>query len=83
MSALLISQRAENGRLQSVAKHERPAVAGRQAQEFAFRLGDSDLLRSAHNPAQRLDLFALLGNQQLRVADNVDKKDMPDLQLNF
>src|SRR5262245_48846954 len=32
------------------------------------------------NPAQRLDL---LGNQQLRVADNVDEEDVADFQPNF
>src|SRR5262249_47748387 len=52
----------------------------RQSQQFAFCFSRTELCGATHNPAQRLDLFALLGNQQLRVAGNVDDQDMPDLQ---
>ena len=31
------------------------------------------------NPLQCIKVFALLRNQQLRIADNVDEQDMPDL----
>jgi hypothetical protein len=63
--------------------NERSTIACRQSKQFAFSFSRAELRSAAHNPAQHLELFALLGNQQLRVANNVDEQDMPDLQLNF
>ena len=42
-------QRAQHRRFRTGAKNERAAVAGRQAQQLAFRFGDTELLRSAHD----------------------------------
>jgi hypothetical protein len=36
-----------------------------------------------HNLAQNIELLALLIDQQLRVTNNVDEQDVPDLELEF
>jgi hypothetical protein len=41
------------------------------------------LFRAAHDSFQRIKLLALLIDQQLRVANNIDEQNMPDLKLNF
>src|SRR5262249_21978141 len=58
-------------------------ISLRQSQQLAFSFSRSELRSVACNAEQRCDLFALLRNQQLRVADNVDEQDMPDLKLHF
>src|SRR4029450_459515 len=50
---------------------------------FALRFSQTELLGSAHDLLQGLQLVPLLGNEQLRVADDVDKQDMPDLERHF
>jgi hypothetical protein len=74
-------QRAENRRFQAVAEHERTTITGRQPQKFAFRFRFLELVGAAHDLAQRLDLIALFGDQQLRVTDDIDEQDMPDFEL--
>ena len=73
-------QSAQRRRLRSVAKNQRAAVPGRQAQEFAFRFSAAELLCSTHDFFQLLQQLALLANQPLGVADDVDEQDMPDLE---
>src|SRR5437016_201247 len=47
------------------------------------RFGFAELLRAADNLVQLLEQSALLINQQLGVADDVDEKDIGDLKLNL
>jgi len=42
-----------------------------------------ELRTATHNPAQRFEMFALLRNQQLRVADNVNEQDVANLEFDF
>ena len=67
----------------SCSKYERCAITRRQPKQLAFSFSRAELRGAAHNPAQGLELFALLGNQQLRVADDVDEQDMADLEFYF
>ncbi len=45
------------------------------------RFGETDLLRSAHDLYQLLDLLTLFVDEQLRVTNDVDEQDMPDLEF--
>src|SRR5262249_14780665 len=74
-------QRAQNWRFRTVSKNERATMAGRQPRQLPFCFSQADLLGSAHDCPQRLNLLALLVNEQLRVADNVEKREMADLQF--
>ena len=76
-------QGTQNRRFGVITEHQRAAVAGRHAQEFAFCFGLSELLGSPNNLLQRIELSALLVNRQLRIADNVNEENMSDLQLNL
>src|SRR6266581_4305715 len=44
--------------------------------QFAFRFGDSELLGVAHHDGQLAKQFALLSDEQLRVANDIDEQDM-------
>ncbi|HEY4283899.1 MAG TPA: hypothetical protein VGM62_12610 [Chthoniobacterales bacterium] len=57
--------RTKNRRLGVVAKHQGSAIAGRQAKKFAFGFRAAELIRSADNLFERLQLLALLTDQQL------------------
>jgi hypothetical protein len=72
---------AQNRLFRIRAKHERAAVACWQAQQFAFRVGQTELLSPTHNFFQRLELLALLSDEQPRVSDNVDEQNVTDLKL--
>ncbi len=80
LQSLADFQSAQGRGFRSVAKNQCAAIPGRQAQEFAFRFGEANLLRSTHDFLQLLQQLALLANQPLGVADNVDEQDMPDLE---
>ena len=71
---------AKNRCLRAVAESKRAAVTGRQSQQFSFRFSSAELLSSANDLAQFLDLGALLVNAQLGIADDVNEKDMGYLQ---
>jgi len=81
-SALLISSAHNTGASGRSSKDERATVARGQSQQLAFRFGFLALLGSADDRFQRLNLVALLVDEQFRVTDNVDEQDMPDLELN-
>ena len=74
--------RAKNWRFQ-VAKDERAAVTGRQTEEFSFGFGGAKLVGSAHDLAQFLNVRALLCGAQFGIADDVDEKDVRDLEAEF
>jgi hypothetical protein len=61
-----------------------PALRGcfeKQARHHRF--GETDLVRATHNLPQNVELLTLLIDQQLRVTNDVDKQDMPDLEFYF
>src|SRR5205823_2335722 len=74
-------QSAENRRLGAVAKNQGATVPRRQAEQFAFCFGLFELLGATKNLSKRLQLVALLGDQQFRVTDDVDEQDMSDLEF--
>jgi hypothetical protein len=76
-------ERTENRRFRSRSKYKRASVASWQTQKFSFRFCGTDLLRSAHDLFQFLNLLALLVNEQFRVTDDVDEQDVPDLELHI
>ena len=41
----------------------------------------AELLGFAHNVAQSAKQFALLSDEQFRITDDVDEKDVPDLKF--
>ena len=65
-------------KLEEVERYERPMTM-----RLAFRFGDPELLRSAHDFLQRLKLVALLRDKQFRIADDVDEQDVTYLELQF
>jgi hypothetical protein len=73
--------RTENGRFGTGAKNKRATIARRQTEQFAFRFGEPELLGAAHDFLQLLNLVSLLVDHQLRVTDDVDEQDVPDLEF--
>src|SRR5437763_2881645 len=75
--------RTEDRRFGAGAENERAAVSSGQAEEFAFRFSQAELLRPAYDLFQCLKLLALLSDEHFRVTDNVDEQNVPDLQLDL
>src|SRR6266700_3329743 len=75
--------RAEDRRFRVGAENERATIASRQAEQFAFRFSQTELLRPAHDLIQCLKLLALLGDEQFGITDDVDEENVPDLQLDL
>src|SRR5438094_147440 len=75
--------RAQDRGFGASAENERAAVSSGQAQQFAFRFSQAELLRAAHDLFQCLQLLALLGDEQFGITDDVDEENVPDLQLNL
>src|SRR6266478_839099 len=73
--------RAQNRSFRTVLKHECAAIASRQAQQFSLGLSFPDFFSAANNLLQPLNLFTLFVNEQLRVTNNVDEQDVPDLEF--
>jgi hypothetical protein len=73
--------RAKDGRFGAGVEDQCATIAGGQAEQFAFRFSQAELLRAAHDLFQCLKLLALLGDEQLGVTDNVDEQDVPDLKF--
>src|SRR5438477_3658794 len=76
-------QGAENRRFGAGAENERATVASGQAEQFAFRFSQTELLRAAYDLFQCLKLLALLGDEQFGITDDVDEENVPDLQLDL
>src|SRR5512133_3453110 len=72
---------AENRSFRAVAENKGATIARREREQLAFSLSDTELLGRAHHLLQLLQHVALLGDQQLRVADDVDKENVADLEL--
>src|SRR5204862_6175857 len=64
-------------------KHERHAVAAWNANQFSGRVTFAELRGAAHDVVALLQHLALLVHQQLRVANEVNKQDMGDLELDL
>src|SRR5207248_5707531 len=64
-------------------KHERHAVAAWNANQFSGRVTFAELRGAAHDVVELLQHLALLVHQQLRVANDVNKQDMGDLELDL
>src|SRR5438132_195361 len=72
-------QCASHRRFRAGAKNQRATVACRQTEELAFCFRDAELLGAAYDLLQLLELLALFIDEQLRVTNNVEKKNVPDL----
>jgi hypothetical protein len=75
--------RAQHWRFRTGAKDQRTTITSGQAKQFARPFGAPKLFGCAHDLPQPLHLLALFGGEQFGVTDDVDKKDMPDLQLDL
>src|SRR5947207_14854852 len=64
-------------------KHERHAVAAWNANQFSGRVTFAELRGAAHDVVELLQHLALLVHQQLRVAKDVNKQDLGDLELDL
>ena len=76
-------ERAFHRGFRCVVKYQRHPVAGwnRNQPMVGFRF--AELFSAADNLVQQLEQAALLINQQLGVADNVDEEHIGDLELNL
>ena len=73
-------ERAARRLLRAMTKNQRHPVAGRQFHHPLVRRL-LHLRRREHNFAQLTERLALFFDQQLRVANDIDEEDMPDLKL--
>ena len=71
--------RAGNWGVRRCGKDQRHSVAGRQVGQFASGIGYAEGIGSSNNFIERVQIIALLVDQKLRVTDNVDKENVPDL----
>src|SRR5438094_2439841 len=75
-------QRAMRWLFRAMAKDQRHAVAGRQSNElFVSRV--AHLRCPEHDRCQLAETLLLFLDQELRVTDNVDEENMPDLEANI
>ena len=72
-------ERATGRFLRAVAKDQRHAIAGRQPNEL-FVCGFAHLRRREHDLSELVQPLLLFLDQELRVTDDVDEEDMPDLE---
>ena len=74
-------QRATHRRLRRCEKNERYAIACRQPHELLSLIGCLKLGAAAHDGAQPAHHRLLIVDEQLGIADDVDEKNMRDLQF--
>jgi hypothetical protein len=72
--------RAGNWSIRRCRKDQRHSVAGRQARQFAISIGCVERIGSPNNFIERMQVIALLIDQELGVTDDVDEEDVGDLQ---
>jgi hypothetical protein len=72
-------ERAGNRGVRCCRKDERHPVSSRQACQFASSVGCAERIASPNSFIERMQIIALLVDQELRVTDNVDEENMPDL----
>jgi hypothetical protein len=72
-------ERARNGSVRSCRKDQRHSIAGRQVGQFASSIGCAEGIGSPNNFIERMQIIALLIDQELGVTDDVDEEDVPDL----
>jgi hypothetical protein len=76
-------QRAFHRRFRRVVKHQRHPIAGRNRNQPMICFGFTELFGAANNLIQHLEQAPLLIDQELGVADDVDKEDIGDLKLDL
>ena len=75
--------RAGNWGVRRCGKDQRHSVAGRQARQFASSIGCAERIGLPNNFIERMQIIALLIDQELGVTDDVDEEDMGDLQFDL
>ena len=75
--------RAGNWSVRRCCKDQRHSVAGRQARQFASSIGCAERIGSPNNFIERMQIIALLIDQELGVTDDVDEENVPDLQFDL
>jgi hypothetical protein len=73
-------QRALDGRFDRIGENQGHAIAGRQADELAVRLGLAERRRLAHDLIEFVQGLGLFVDQQLGIADDVHEEHMGDFQ---
>src|SRR5215831_6206153 len=76
-------QRAFHRRFRRIIKNQRHPVAGWNCYQPMVSVGFPKLFRLADDLVQRLELAALLIDQELGVADDVDKEHVGYLELDL
>ena len=76
-------QRTFHRRFRSIVENQRHPVTCRNSDETAFCLGSAEVFALAHDLIEQLEQSPLLRSHQLRVADNVDKEHIGNLQLDL
>ena len=74
-------ERAFHRRFRIGEKREHHSVARRQTNQFPGRVRAAELFGTAHHLVQLVEQIALLVNEQFRVTDDVDEKDVGDFQF--
>jgi hypothetical protein len=75
--------RAGNWGVWRCRKDQRHSVARRQARQFASSIGCAERIGSPNNFIERMQIIALLIDQELGVTDDVDEENVPDLQFDL
>src|SRR5438552_17001643 len=76
-------QRTFHRRFWSIVEDQRHPFSGRYRDEPPICLRGTEMFRFADDPIQQFQQPSLLGRYQLRVADNVDKEHIGDLQFDL
>ena len=58
---------------------QRHSVAGRQSRQFSSSIGSAERIGLPNNFIERMQIIALLVDQQLGVTNDVDEENVPDL----
>jgi len=56
---------------------------GRQTRQLASSVGGAERIGSPNNFIERMQIIALLVDQQFRVTDDIDEEDVPNLEPNL
>jgi hypothetical protein len=75
--------RALHRSFRTCVEDQRYAVASWDFEQTARSFGSLKLFGGANDPVQFLNRRVLVVNRKLRVADDVDKQDVPNLELHI
>lgn len=73
--------RTPQRRLDSIAKNQRHPVPCGNPHQHAVRVGRTELRSVSYDFIERLESFALVGDQKLGIANDVDQQNVANLQL--